>query len=279
MLFLVDTYSVLYRLFFALPELSHNGIQLNSIYGLSKLMIKLTKTYKPQYLVFCVDKGKSGRNKVIQTYKLNRKPQPNGFRQQIPVFYEFSKSAGFKVFGLENTEADDIICSLTNLFKEKLNIFILTGDKDLLQLLEKNVTVLIMRKGITEIDVYDQNTFQKKYGFSSSFYKYYKAMVGDNSDNIEGIKGIGPKKATEFIKNISSIEDFYKFLTPEQLLKFNQNLEVISLKDYSDKIDIQLEEMKIDLSWYRKKEFIDFLKKYGFVSILREVDERQMRLF
>ncbi|MCX7758744.1 MAG: hypothetical protein N2169_03915 [bacterium] len=281
MLFLIDTYNILYRLFFALPKLSYNGIQLNSIYGISKLMIKLTKQYRPKYLAFCIDKGRSNRNEVIKEYKMNRKPTSDEFKQQIPIFYEFAKSAGFIVYGIDNLEADDVIFTLTQVFKNQSEIYILTGDKDLLQTIDKNVNVLLMKKGITDIDFFNSINFEKEFGFCSKFYPYYKALVGDHSDNIKGIKGIGPKRATQILKNVQLLEEIHKDLTPSDMKVFNDNLSVILLKDYSKKlkIEINLDDLKVVSDWYRSEEFIKFLRKYSFVSILNEIENKQLKLF
>ncbi|MCS7243284.1 MAG: 5'-3' exonuclease [Candidatus Calescibacterium sp.] len=281
MLFLIDTYSILYRLFFALPKLSYNGIQLNSIYGISKLMIKLTKQYRPKYLAFCIDKGRSNRNEVIKEYKMNRKPTLDEFKQQIPIFYEFANSAGFMVYGIDNLEADDVIFTLTRIFKNQSEIYVLTGDKDLLQVIDDNVNVLLMKKGITDIDFFNYINFEKEFGFCSKFYPYYKALVGDPSDNIKGVKGIGPKKATQILKNIQSLEEIYKHLSPSETKIFNDNLSVIILKDYSKnlKIEINLDDLKVVYDWYKNEEFVKFLKNYSFVSILNEVEDKQLKLF
>ncbi|MFN3478209.1 MAG: 5'-3' exonuclease H3TH domain-containing protein [bacterium] len=287
MLFLIDTYSLLYRLFFALPDLTFNGIHINAIYGLCRLSVKLTKEYKVENLIFCVDKGRSGRSDILKTYKAHRKPTSDKFKQQIPIFYEFVKAAGFYVYGIEGLEADDTIFTLAKYFKKQgyeKQIFILTGDKDMLQVLSDKVSILLIRKGITDVEVFDEERFNWEYGFSSKFFIYYKALVGDPSDNIKGVKGIGPKKAIQIIKNVDSnnIKDgILKFLSSEDINIFLNNLELISLKDYSEKIeiDLDLEKTRVNQGWYRNESFKNFLRKYNFVSILKEIEEKQLRLF
>lgn len=283
MFFLIDTFSLLYRLFFALPELTINEISINAIYGLVRLTIKLTKEYKIKNLVFCVDKGKSGRTEVYRNYKAHRKPVTDKFKQQIPVFYEFCNSAGFYVYGIEGLEADDTIFTLANYLKNfNTTVVVLTGDKDMLQIIDKNISVLMLKKGISEVEFFDQNKFQKEFGFDSKFFVYYKALVGDASDNIKGVKGIGPKKATDIIKksNLNDIEnEILALLDQENAEIFLNNLKLISLKNYMDKVNIDLEKTKVDLNWYKRDSFKDFLKKYNFVSILKEVEDRQLKLF
>jgi len=288
MLLLIDTYSILYRLFFALPELTHNGIQINAIYGLVKLLIKISKDYKPNYLCFCIDKGKPLRKKVFEDYKIKRQQASDKFKQQLPIFYKLTNALNFKVYGVEGFEADDVIFSITKTLSDKVKIFVLTGDKDLLQVINLNVNVILMRKGITDVEVFDEKYFRQQYEFSSKYYVYYKALVGDQSDNIVGVKGIGPKKARYLIKNLEEkkLDDYQeiknelsKFLKLEDIQTFERNCNIILLKDCS--IDISLDELKIQNNWYMKEEFINFLKEYNFASILKELNysDVQMRLF
>ncbi|MEN3014604.1 MAG: 5'-3' exonuclease H3TH domain-containing protein [bacterium] len=281
MLFLLDTFSILYRLFYALPELSHNNLNLNSIYGLTRVLIKITKEYKVEYLTFCVDKGRSGRDKIQQTYKSDRVSTPDKFKQQIPIFYELSKASKISILAIEGMEADDTIYTISNLFKKEIKIYIITGDSDLLQAIDDNVTVLLMKKGISDIEVFDKINFTKKYGFDSSLYIYYKALVGDQADNIKGVKGIGPKKALNIIKSIENPSDIPKHLDSQQLEIFNHNCQIIQLKNSPDRINLSLEKLKIDRQWYKNKDFVDFLRKYNFRSILKEigVEDVQMKLF
>ncbi len=286
MLLIIDSYSLLYRLFYAIPELTHNGIYVNSIYGLVKLMIKLIKQYLPEYLIFCVDRGKSSRTKIDKSYKAHRKPISDKFKQQIPIFYEFIKASKFFVYSIEETEADDTIFSLVNYFKKNSvisTIFVLTSDKDILQFLDKNVWVLLMKKGISEIESYNLDLFRKKYGFDSNFFIYYKALIGDSADNIKGIKGIGPKKALNIINQYSNsqnfVEDIKKLLSDEEFQLFNKNLDLIRLRDYSNSVQLDISLAKLNNSWYRNKEFIDFLKKYNFASILKDIEDRQLKFF
>lgn len=279
MLLLVDTFSLLYKLFYALPQLSYNDKVINSIYGIVKVSIKFTKDYRPDYFAFCIDKGRSGRQEIVKSYKANRRPTSDKFKQQIPIFFEFVNSANLKVFAIEEVEADDTIYTLSNFFKDQTEIYVLTSDKDLLQIVENKVSVLLMKKGITEIEFYDPKTFTKHYGFDSKYYPHYKALVGDNSDNIKGIKGIGQKKAIEIIQKLQQNVPIDELLDQNQIQIFMNNLEVIKLKNFSEQINIGLQDMKLDKLWYKRKEFIEFLKKYNFVSILNSIEDRQMRLF
>lgn len=287
MFFLLDTYSLLYRLFFALPDLTFKSVYVNSIYGLCRLIIKLTKDYSVENLVFCVDKGRSGRSDILKSYKAHRKPTSDKFKQQIPIFYEFAQSAEFYIYGIEGLEADDTIFTLVKYLKKQgyeKKIFILTGDKDMLQALDDNVFVLIIRKGISEVEIFNKEKFKQEFGFDSKFFVYYKALVGDPSDNIKGIKGIGSKKAIQIIKNIDFNDvknSILKFLNQESVNLFFHNLELITLKDYSEKVEIKLdlEKTKVYQEWYKTQSFKNFLKKYNFVSIFKEIEEKQLRLF
>jgi DNA polymerase-1 len=289
MLLIFDTYSVLYRLFFALPDLSHNNLPVNAIYGLVKLLIKVSKEYKPNYLCFCIDKGRSLRKDSFDSYKSNRVQTSDKFKQQIPIFYKLSKVLNFKVYGFEGFEADDVIFSIVKLLKSsEIAIYVITGDKDLFQVIDDNVSVILMKRGMSDIEVFDQNYFLKTYGFSSKYYVYYKALVGDPSDNIDGVKNIGHKKAFNIIKKIESksLDSFDQIKTEllnftNQIEIFERNYNLISLRDCSDIVNFSLEDLKFDNNFYNKKEFIDFLKEYNFLSIIRELNysDVQMKFF
>jgi DNA polymerase-1 len=294
---IIDVFSLLYRAFFAIPLLSVNNIPVNAIYGFIRILLKMYKEFNIDYLVSCVDKGRSGRNVFYQEYKSKRPPSTDLFKQQIPIVYEFYNLSNLKLIYKEGFEADDVINTIIHKFvNQKINetnfIFVITGDTDLLQLINKNVFVIILKKGISDYVLFDKQKFYKEYEFDSSYYLLYKILVGDNSDNVKGIAGIGPKKAKIFIKNISSyfseqpfefneenlniissyLLDFFKLnIDSEKLretLKLNYNL--LKLKFINDLEEFNLEELYIKDNFINNG-FIDFLKKYNFKSILQEI--------
>ncbi|MGB9638324.1 MAG: 5'-3' exonuclease [bacterium] len=292
---ILDVYSLLYRAFFAIPLLSVNNIPVNAIFGFIRILLKIYKDFNIDYLVSCIDKGKSGRNIIYNEYKSKRLPATDLFKQQIPILYEFYRESNLKLLYKEGFEADDIIYTVIHKFIEQnLNennfIFIITGDTDLLQLINKNIFVVILKKGISEYVLFDKQKFYNEYGFDSTYYLLYKVLVGDNSDNIKGIDTIGPKKAQNFIKKLTNYftnfeftEENIDFISSLLLNSFKLNLtqdkikeiiklnyELLKLKFINELEDFNLEELKIKDSLINNG-FINFLKKYNFKSILQEL--------
>jgi len=314
---IIDVFSLLYRAFFAIPLLTVNNIPVNAIYGFIRILLKMYKEFNIDYLVSCVDKGRSGRNIFYQEYKLKRPPSTDLFKQQIPIVYEFYKLSNLKLIYKEGFEADDVINTIIHKFvNQKINetnfIFVITGDTDLLQLINKNVFLIILKKGISDYVLFDKQKFYKEYEFDNSYYLLYKILVGDNSDNVKGIAGIGPKKAKMFIKSISKyfleqsfefneenlniissyLLDFFKLNIDSEKLKeiFKLNYNLLKLKFINYLQEFNLEELYIKDNFINNG-FIDFLKKYNFKSILQEVqnefnldysnnnEKKQLKLF
>ena len=298
---ILDVYSLLYRAFFAIPLLSYNNTPINAVFGFIKILLKIYKDFKVDYLISCIDKGRSGRSVVYSQYKSQRKQTTDLFKQQIPIIYEFYNSSDLKLFYKEGFEADDVINTILNyLVNKKINenhfVFIITGDNDLLQLIDKNIYVITLKKGISEYIVYDKQKFYQEFGFDSKFYLLYKVLVGDSSDNVKGLQGIGPKKAKNFIttylqENNFNIQDFSNFdeslidtisnlllnlyklnLSKEKIKEvLKTNYDLMKLKIISDLEEIDLEKTKVIN--FINKGFIDFLKKYNFKSILEDINE------
>ncbi len=294
---ILDVYSLLYRAFFAIPLLSTNNTPVNAIFGFIRILLKIYKDFKLDYLISCIDKGKSGRNVIYNEYKSKRLPATDLFKQQIPIIYEFYNSSKLKLLYKEGFEADDIINTVIHKFvNQKINennfIFIITGDSDLLQLINKNIFVVILKKGISEYILYDKQRFYNEYNFDSNYYLLYKILVGDNSDNIKGVDGIGPKKAKDFIKKIEQkfldfefTQDNIHFLASTLFTSFKLNITIdkikeiiirnynlLKLKFIDDLEDFNLDSLEIRNNLINKG-FIDFLKKYNFKSILQEIQK------
>ncbi len=294
---ILDVYSLLYRAFFAIPLLSTNNTPVNAIFGFVRILLKIYKDFNLNYLISCIDKGKSGRNIIYNQYKSKRLPATDSFKQQIPIIYEFYNSSGLKLLYKEGFEADDVINTVIYRFiaqniNENNFIFIITGDSDLLQLINKNIFVVILKKGITEYVLYDKQKFYNEFGFNNNYYLLYKILIGDNSDNVKGIEGIGPKKAKDFIKkieqnsfnfefnqdNINYLANFlinsFKLNTTLDKIKeiIMRNYNLLKLKLVNDLEDFNLDNLEIKNSFINKG-FIDFLRKYNFKSILQEIQK------
>ena len=215
--FLIDGTGLVYRAFFAIRNLNTStGEPVNALYGLSRMLTKLLKekVEKDDRIVFFMDRArKTFRTEMYQEYKANRSEMPEELRFQMAFVEDLVKSFGINVLSVENYEADDLIATFTKAFKNDSDLFeIVTSDKDLFQLISDNVRILRAEKGVTQLKEYDRDAFYEKYGFEPSQMIDYLSLMGDSSDNIPGIKGIGDKRAKELISKFGSLEDIYKNL-------------------------------------------------------------------
>ncbi|MCD6408131.1 DNA polymerase I, partial [bacterium] len=184
-IYLIDGSNIVYRSFYALPELkTSTGHLTNGIFGFTNTLFKLLREKKPQYMAVFFDlKGPTFRHEEFEEYKQKRKPMPEGLSAQIPVVKEILTFLGIKYFEKEGYEADDIIASFVKkLSEENHKIFIVSGDKDIFQLLSENVSVINPATG----EVRDMKWFLKKYGTSPDKMPDIIGLAGDTSDSIPG---------------------------------------------------------------------------------------------
>ena len=209
-IFLLDASSYVFRAYHAVSFLTNSkSFPTNAIYGFINMFNKLLKDFKPEYLVAVFDSGgTSFRNEIYQQYKANRGEAPEDISLQFPKIIEFLEASGIKTIKLENYEADDLIGSITDKFKDKNKISIISGDKDFVQLIDKNVNMIDTMKGRTT----SIKEVEERYGLGPELMIDFFALVGDSIDNIPGVKGIGPKTAAPLIKEYGTIENLYKNL-------------------------------------------------------------------
>ena len=226
-LILVDGSSLLYRAFYALPLLqAADGSYTNAVYGFATMLQKLLQEYAPDYLVVAFDKGKKTfRNEMFAEYKGTRKPTPPELSSQIPMLHEFLAALGVPLIEQQGYEADDILGTLSvRAAEEGMDIFVVTGDRDALQLVQQNVRVLFTRKGMTDLLVYDEKLFAEEYGFPPKRLIDMKGLMGDVSDNIPGVPGVGPKTAKKLLVDYGSLEGVYEHTAEITGKKLRENL-------------------------------------------------------
>src|SRR3989344_1941491 len=214
-LILIDANAVIHRAFHALPPLkSPAGIVTNAVYGFSSTLLKMLKDLEPDYIVAAYDlPGPTFRHEAYEKYKIHRAKAPDELYSQIPYTKKVLEAFGIPYYEKESYEADDIIGTATEKFnKEKgLKIIIVTGDLDTLQLVkDKKVVVYTMKKGLSDIVIYDEDMVKERFGLKPGQLTDYKGLKGDPSDNIPGVPGIGDKTASELLKEYGSIENLYK---------------------------------------------------------------------
>lgn len=224
-LLLIDGSSLIHRAFFALPPLTtRKGVNTGAVYGFCNMLLKLLVDEKPNYVAIAFDRSrKTFRTKQYEEYKAQRKPTPSELSEQFPLAMKLLKAMGIVAFDIEDYEADDIIGTLSAAAPADMQVRIVTGDKDEFQLIKDNVKVFYTKRGISDIVVYDKEEFAKNYeGLVPKQIIELKGLMGDTSDNIPGVPGVGPKTALKLIVEYASVE---------QVLENIENIKGKSLKE------------------------------------------------
>jgi DNA polymerase-1 len=206
----IDGNSLAHRAYHAIPPLSTSkGLATNAVYGFTTMLLKILEEKKPPLVAICFDKGKIVfRHQQYSDYKAHRKATPDDLRPQFPLLKEVLGTMGIEILEQEGYEADDLIGTLITVAeKQGVNSIIVTGDRDALQLVSPLTRVLLTKKGITELDEYDEGKVWEKYGISPEQLIDFKGLVGDPSDNIPGVPGIGEKTASKLIKEYGSLDE------------------------------------------------------------------------
>lgn len=209
-LVLIDGNSLINRAFYAMPILTtKDGTYTNAVYGFMNMLFKMISEEKPTHIGVAFDlKAPTFRHKLYSEYKGTRKPMPEELRPQIPLLKELLKMMGITTFELEGSEADDIIGTIAK--ATDVNTIIITGDKDSFQLVDEQTEVHFTKRGITDVEIYNLSNFTQKTELIPSQIIELKALMGDASDNIPGISGIGEKTAKSLLKTYATIENLYE---------------------------------------------------------------------
>lgn len=224
----IDGNSLANRAFYAIPMLSNSqGVITNAVYGFCNMLFKIIDEEKPQYIAVAFDKGKYVfRHKEYADYKGQRKGTPEELRTQFPILKDLLKAMNVAIFECENYEADDIIGTLVKLAEEEnLESLIVTGDKDALQLASEKTKVLLTKKGISQLEIYDEKAIVEKYQLNPEQIIDLKGLMGDASDNIPGIPGVGKKTALKLLWEYKDVENVLNHSSDFQGKKLGKLLE------------------------------------------------------
>ena len=208
----IDGNSLINRAFYATPILTNSKGQFtNAVYAFTNMLIRTIEDAQPRYLMVAFDmRAKTFRHLMYDGYKATRKGMPEELAAQMPLLHKLLEIMGIKVLEQEGIEADDILGTVSKKFG--LSTVILTGDRDALQLIDKSTAVWLTKRGITDIEEMDSISVKEKYGVEAWQVVDYKALMGDSSDNIPGVKGIGEKTAQSLIEKYNSIDNLYAHL-------------------------------------------------------------------
>ncbi|MBI2640262.1 MAG: DNA polymerase I, partial [Candidatus Sungbacteria bacterium] len=215
-LILIDSHAIIHRAYHALPPLtSPAGEPTGAVYGFTTILMRILRELKPDYIAAAYDlPGPTFRHVAYERYKAQRPETPSDLASQFSKTKELLASFGIPVFEKEGYEADDIIGTIAKKLEPQKNveIIVVTGDMDALQLVRPRLRVYAMKKGISDTVIYNEKAVRERYGFGPKELIDFKGLRGDPSDNIPGVKGVGEKTATELIKKFRSIEKLYKTL-------------------------------------------------------------------
>jgi len=207
---LLDGHSLAFRAFFALPDtlVTSSGQVTNAVYGFTAMLIKLLADERPQGVVVCFDKGvPQFRLDRYAEYKAGRAETPDLFRQQLPLIREVLQALQIPMLEREGYEADDLLATLTRLCREHgCEVIIVTGDRDILQLVGDGIAVIMTRRGISDVIRYDAATVFERYGVTPAQWTDFVALKGETSDNLPGVPGVGDKTAAQLINKYGDIE-------------------------------------------------------------------------
>jgi len=280
--YLIDANALIYRIYHAMPKLTDpQGRPIQAVYGLANTLLKILKEEKPDYIFALYDRPEPTiRHQVFKEYKATRPPITDDLKLQISLSKKIFSAFNIPVIEKIGYEADDLIATLKEKFINLADeIIILTGDLDTLQLVDLKTKILTMQKGITKTMIYDENKVKEKYGLLPSQLPDYKALVGDPSDNIVGIPGIGPKTASRLLQNYQNLEGIITaakeqkldpkislaILNNKEKLLFNRDL--VTLRK---NLDVE-EKLLVPYQGYKEENLISVFQEFGFKSLIQRI--------
>lgn len=281
-LMVIDGSSLLHRAFYALPLLStKEGVYTNGVYGFLTMFYRIQEEYKPDYVCVAFDKkGPTFRHKEYKEYKGTRQSSPTELAQQFPIIRDVLKAMNIVTLELDEYEADDIAGTLAKEGEEKgLDVILVTGDKDYLQLASDKAKVLLTRKGITELEIFDREKILEEYEIEPKQFIDLKGLMGDKSDNIPGVPGIGEKTGLKLIREFGNIENVYSNIDKvsgkklkENLIE-NENIAYVSRRlgeiITNVPLDVRVEDLKVkDSDW---EALVPIYEEYEFKSLLDKI--------
>ena len=283
-LILVDGNALFHRAFHATPPLTTSkGELINAVFGFTNMLLKTWDDLKPDYMVIAWDRAApTFRHKEYTQYKATRKPLDEALGSQYDRVHEVIGSLGIPEFAVDGYEADDLIGTLAKQAGEKggVEVIVLTGDRDIMQLINGYVKVLMPKKTLLDVGLYGKKEFEEKYGFEPVQIIDYKALAGDASDNIPGVAGIGDVTATKLIKQFGSVENIYKPSNLETLPERTQKLlaEGAESAALSKKLatlelnaPVKLDFTECQVKDYQREEVAKIFEELEFKSLLAKI--------
>ncbi len=274
-LVLIDGSSILYRAFFALPHfVTKNGEPTGALYGFLRMLLHVLKEEEPDYIIIAFDKkAPTIRHEIFADYKAQRPKMPDELSAQFETIHEILSAFGIPVLEKEGYEADDVIATVAKKAEEKgIETVVISGDMDLTQLIKDKIRVKLTRKGVTKLEEYTREKLKKDLGIYPEQIPDYKALRGDPSDNIKGVRGIGPKTAAKLLEKYGTVEELVKRETSGKISE-NKDLILENKKlctlYYDAPVEIEFEKAKF--GDFDKEKVKSILERFEFKSLIREL--------
>jgi DNA polymerase I len=280
---LIDGNAILHRAFHALPPLTtSSGELVNAVFGFTSMLLKVISELHPEYIAVTFDRPKpTFRKEIYVGYQAQRPEMVDELSSQIEKVHDVVKTLNIPIFEVDGYEADDVIGTLSKQAgkfgkkKNQLETIIVTGDRDLLQLIDDHVKVFAPIKGLSETILFDEKTVEEKFGLKPSQWIDFKALKGDSSDNYPGVAGIGPKTASDLLKKYDTLEKLYKHLSelPKKMaVKLKEGTEMATMAKQlativrDAPVKLKLDDCKVED--YDKEKAITLLKQLEFKSLI-----------
>jgi DNA polymerase-1 len=296
-LLLIDANSIIHRSFHALPPFTTpDGRPSGAIYGIASILLKLWRDERPDYAAALFDRPEpTFRDEKYAEYKAQRPPAAEELITQIIEAHKLFEAFGIKTFEKPGYEADDLIATLAEKFKTlpDVQVVILTGDRDTLQMVEGDkLVVQTFNKGVSDTTIYNEAAVIEKYGIAPNQMVDYKALVGDSSDNIKGVPGVGPKTALELIKRFGTVKNMYERIdedpkTKERFGAFRKEAELsemlVTLERHAPIVIPSIEELApgsdtdAPAKYFEKMGFATLLKRLLFPEAEKTISIRKQK--
>jgi DNA polymerase-1 len=288
---LIDGNNIAYRAFYAIPDniATSSGIITNAVLGFTNMLLKLIEDQNPDTIICAFDsKVPTFRHRIFDQYKIHRKKMPDELSKQFPLIKEVLDAFGIIYLEKDGFEADDILAAIAGSIRSEYDhIIIVTGDKDILQLVSGNIKVMGIRRGITDTLMYDKRLVEERFGVSPDRIKDLLALMGDSSDNIPGVPGIGPKTAKSLVKKYGCVEDIYENINKvenqrlKQLLIDNKEIAMLSKKLTSLKTEQDINIKKAMGNSFKKvslKKVKNLFDSLEFSSLKKRLDSLKSKI-
>lgn len=285
----IDANAIVHRAFHAYPASlqTENGIQVNAAYGFTVMLLEALDMFEPEYVLCSFDTAKpTFRHVEFQEYKGTRKPTDQSLIDQFPIVEEILTAFNIPILKKEGFEADDVLGTISKYVREgkwsneNIELYILSGDRDLLQLVSDNVKVCLPQGNFKNLIAYDRVETKKKFDMYPEQIVDYKGMAGDASDNIPGVKGVGSKTAIELLSRYGSLDEIYKNLSEVKsryALLLREGVEQAEmsrrLAKIDQNVDIQIKLENCLLRDFNKSEVLEVFHKYSFRSLITKIDK------